>query len=678
MNDTVNWSEQTDSLGREVGNWILTELRLPAPVLDLLEREYLGNSVMAYGFLAAALVAGWFLGLMASLVAGRIIRVGLGRFSPDFAKGVARAVSGPLHLALLCWTGVLGTAFLAQPPAAAPAPSEKAKAAVTAKAMPRPAVSGATAPASAPAAGGVAKESNRGPEAGHAEGVATPPSLAQRLLQSWKPHYARGVLRGIFSFVMVLALFWIGARIARFVWKTHVEPWVESSVKAPEKHYFPIVYRVLIFSWWFWALLSGIASLGFDSRQSVGAVLAYSAARNTIAEYLSFLGLVVLTILSARSLFTMVTRQLTRVMARQAGGAKPIQLEDTWFAGLERPLVYLIGLIGMRLAAEILHPNPGELLNIHGIVTTAIHLCITAVLVWIAFILIDKLFEYFLLPLAKLSEVVEIQLVYLGRKTAKIGVAVIGFIFMIKSVGQDPGTLLAGLGIGGLAVSFAARDAVSPFVAGISLYATRPFRMGDFIHLDEHTEGIVEEIGMSATKVRKRDGTLLTIPNNNLTMSVVHNRTVNKLTRDQIPISLHMDTRPEERDRVMKMLLDSSGRVFGVKNPSVGLTSYGNESIALSLSYWVEDAYRLNTVRNALLMDIDARLRELGVRLSIPTVAHVFSPGVEGRTEVRRLAEEAVQVRGDLQPAHPGSAAGSPISSLARRLASSGSDGGGD
>lgn len=613
MNET-NWSQQTDSLGKEVGNWILTELRLPQPILEFLSREYLGNSAMAYGFLAAALIAGWFIGLVISLAAGRFLRLALTRISPQFAKGVTRAISGPLHLVLLCWSGVLGTAFLAQEPDLTLTPPR------TAVGIEAGVAGGKAAPASVTTKGPNATQ----PIAAKPNAAQTSSEITPRLSLSWKAHYVRAILRGLFSFVMVLSLFWIVARLARFLWKSQLEPWVESSVKAPEKHYFPIVYRVLLFGWWFWAFLSGIASIGFDSRQSVGAVLAYSAAKNTIAEYLSFLGLVVLTILSARSLFTLVTRQVTRVIAEH-GGAKPVNLQDTWFAGLERPVVYLIGLIGMRLAAEILHPNPGELMNVHGIVTTAIHLCITSVFVWIAFVLIDKLFEFFLLPIARVSEVVEIQLVFLGRKTAKVGVAVIGFIFMIKSLGQDPGTLLAGLGIGGLAVSFAAKDAVSPFVAGISLYATRPFRMGDYIHLDERTEGIVEEIGLSNTQLRKRDGTLLTVPNNNLTRSVIQNRTVNKRTSDSIPLSLEMKTTPEDRDRAIQMFLECAGRVYGVKSPSVAVTSYSKDSIAVSLTYWVDDAHRLNSIRTALLLEIDARLRALEEKLSVPTLAqHAF------------------------------------------------------
>lgn len=605
MNET-NWSEQTDSLGKVVGNWILRELRLPQPILHLLEQDYFGNSLMAYGFLVAALIAGWFVGLMISLMAGRLIRVALDRFSPAFAKGVARAVTGPLHLVLLCWAGVLGTTFLTPAPPAASAPAAPAAVssapAKSVRAPLKPAVPGTPAPA--PVVSG---------NPASARNAAEPVMGNPAALLQWQPHYARMLLRGMFSFIMVISLFWIGSRVASFVWRKHVEPWVESSVRAPEKYYFPIVYRVLLFAWWFWALLTGIASLGFDSRQSIGSILAYSAAKNTIAEYLSFLGLVVLTVLSARSVFTMVTRQVTRVLA-QHGGAKPVNLEETWFAGLERPVVYLIGLLGMRLAAEILHPDAG--FNVHGIVTTAIHLCITVVLVWSVFVLLDKLFEFILFPIARVSEVVEIQLVYLGRKTAKVGCAIIGFIFMLKSVGQDPGTLLAGLGIGGLAVSFAARDAVSPFVAGISLYATRPFRMGDFIHLNDNTEGIVEEIGVSATKVRKRDGTLLTIPNNNLTSSVVQNRTVNKRTTDQIPILLPPDTTPEQRDRVIQLFQDCAGRVIGVKTPMVTCTAYGKDGMTLVLSYWLEDAYRLNTVRTALLLELDARLRELKLQRS--------------------------------------------------------------
>jgi len=616
MNSTSpTWSDQWENLG----NWILEQLALPEPIQTLLGREYFGNSVLAYGFLALSIVAGWFIGLILSLIVGRFIRIAFGKFPEKLGRGLARAVAGPLHLAILCWFAVAGMAFLVPPPVTTSPEPSKADAAVPPQAPPD--------------------------TAALKDGAS---EILKQIPFTWEPHWVRQVLGGFFSFVLVLSLCWIVARIAHFLWRGYLAPWITTSVKEPERHYFPVVYRVLVTGWWIWSLLRSCAALGIDTQETVGKVLLHSAAKNTIGEYLSFLGLVVLTLLLARSLFTTVIGLVSKVVTRVSGD-RVVNLRDTWFAGLERPIVYLITLLGMRLAAQILHPAHGEFLNIHGMVTTAIHLCLTINIAWICFVLIDKFFEYLLFPLAEASETVDLQLLYLGRKTAKIGVSIIGCIFMLKAFGQDPAAVLAGLGIGGLAVSFAARDAISPFISGMALYATRPFRMRDFIRVDtegdEMVEGVVEDIGLSTTQLRKRDGTLLMIPNNHLTASVVHNRTVNKRTQEEIPLSLHMDTEPAKRDQAIGLFLRTATQIEGVRNADISFTAYGNESISLVLTYWVDDPRRLNEIRTRILLDIDVRLREIGVHLSVPTVAHSFNGPIP---EPSVLAAEAINLRNDL------------------------------
>jgi MscS family membrane protein len=613
-----SWSDQSESLGETLGNWVLQQFALPQPVQTFLAQEYFGNTVMAYGFLAGAIVAGWFVGLIASLTVGRIIRLALSRFPEKLGKGMARAATGPLHLAILCWFAVAGTAFLAQPPVPETQPNPSAPQATT--------------------------EAKIAPESASKDGAS---AVLNKMPFQWQPHYTRLLLRGFFSFILVLSLCWIVARITHFLWRTYLDPWIATSVREPERHYFPVLYRVLISGWWLWSLLHSFAALGINTQQTASALLRFSAANNTISEYLSFLGLVVLTLLLARSLFNTIIGLAARVVSKMGGDR--VNLRETWFAGLEQPVVYLITLLGIRIAAQILNPAAGEFLNIHGVVTTAIHLCLTVNVAWICFVLIDKFFEYILFPLAEASETIDVQLLYLGRKTAKVGVSVIGCIFMLKAFGQDPAAVLAGLGIGGLAVSFAARDAISPFISGLALYATRPFRIRDYVRVDtegdEMVEGIVEDIGLSITQLRKRDGTLLMIPNNHLTASVVHNRTVNKRTQEEIPLNLHMETEPAKRDQAIGLFLRLATQIEGVRNAEISFTAYGNESISLVLTYWVDDPRRLNEIRTRILLEIDVHLREIGVHLAVPTVAHSFT----GKPpEIETLAKEAVNLRSDL------------------------------
>jgi MscS family membrane protein len=99
-----------------------------------------------------------------------------------------------------------------------------------------------------------------------------------------------------------------------------------------------------------------------------------------------------------------------------------------------------------------------------------------------------------------------------GRKTLKIFTVAIAFIALLHSLGFNVTALLAGLGVGGIAVALAAQKTVENLFGGVTLYADRPVRVGDFCRFGDHI-GTVEEIGMRSTRVRTLDRTLVTVPN---------------------------------------------------------------------------------------------------------------------------------------------------------------------
>ncbi len=597
-----------DSLGQKIGDFITSRVELPEKVQAILNLEFLGNTVTAYAFLAVAIFVGWIVSFFVSFAVGRILRMVLGRISEKFAIGVSRAIAGPIRISVLCWIALQGTVFLVKPPPPVIAPVESSATAVEGQ---KGAASTPNTPVVAPPVGSAPAPDL--PQAA-AEGIAS--------LLVWQPHWTYLVLRAFFKVCLVLSLFWIVARLVRFFWLSYINPWLGKSVRGVEKRYFELIYRLGMIALWLWALLSSIAALGFDSRDQIKRALGYSAANNTVSAYLSFIGLVLLAFLLGRTLFEVLTRGLTKVMA-QFGGEK-VHVEKTWFSGLERPTIALITLIGFNFAAAATLTPSKVFPDIHGIAMTGIHVCLTVVITWIAFVFIDKFFQHILLPLTAASAIeLDDQLLVLARKTAKIGIGIVGFIFMIKAIGHDPGTILAGLGIGGIAVSFAAKDTLSNFMAGLTIYASKPFRVADYIVLLKgENEGFVEEIGLRATIVRKRDGTKLIIPNEMLTSSVVSNRTVNGRIKEKIQLSIDIATPPEKRDQAIQLFVRTAHEVEGVEGPSVDFIEYGEDSLELILSYWVSKPDRLGMVRTSLLLLIDTRLRDLGVEMS---VSHLYA-----------------------------------------------------
>ena len=127
----------------------------------------------------------------------------------------------------------------------------------------------------------------------------------------------------------------------------------------------------------------------------------------------------------------------------------------------------------------------------------------------------------------------------------KVGVILIAIIVWLNNVGFNVTTLMAGLGIGGLAVALAAQKPLENLIGGITLYTSRPVRVGDFCRFGDKI-GTVEEVGLRATKVRTLDHTLLNIPN----AEFVHIHLDNFTKREKIwyhpRISLRYETTPDQ------------------------------------------------------------------------------------------------------------------------------------
>ena len=131
------------------------------------------------------------------------------------------------------------------------------------------------------------------------------------------------------------------------------------------------------------------------------------------------------------------------------------------------------------------------------------------------------------------------------RKSAKILIATFAVVAVLHSFGVNVITVLAGLGIGGIAVALAMQRTLGDFIGGITLYADRPVRVGEFCRFGG-TVGTVEDVGLRSTRVRTLDRTVVTIPNSEFSNLQIENFT----RRDRIwyhpTIRLSYETTPEQ------------------------------------------------------------------------------------------------------------------------------------
>jgi len=138
-----------------------------------------------------------------------------------------------------------------------------------------------------------------------------------------------------------------------------------------------------------------------------------------------------------------------------------------------------------------------------------------------------------------------IALVPLGRKAVKAFVVVLAFLAALDSFGFDVTALVAGLGIGGLAVALALQKSLENLFGGVTILADRPVRVGDFCRFGDKV-GVVEEIGLRSTRVRTLARTLVSVPNAEFAAMQLENFQVRDKFWYNPSIGLRYETTPDQ------------------------------------------------------------------------------------------------------------------------------------
>ena len=198
----------------------------------------------------------------------------------------------------------------------------------------------------------------------------------------------------------------------------------------------------------------------------------------------------------------------------------------------------------------------------------------------------------------------------------KILVVAAGLGVMLTLFAFDVGTVLAGLGIGGLAFALAAQDTLKNFFGSLMLIADRTFRVGDLVQIGGN-EGVVESVGLRTTRLRGLDDSLLTIPNSDLTTAHVINFGARRCRRFQTHLTVPYDTPPERlaefRDGILELIRQHPG--VRQEKHEVALHDLGGSGfqVLVRAFFDVSDGHAELIARDGLILQIARLADRLGV-----------------------------------------------------------------
>ena len=301
-------------------------------------------------------------------------------------------------------------------------------------------------------------------------------------------------------------------------------------------------------------------------------------------------------------------------------------------------------------------------------------------IVWLAYRLIDVLTRFWTDKADATESKLDDQLVPLIGKTLKVFVSIVGGIFIMQNLDVNVGSLLTGLGLGGLAFALAAKDTIANFFGSLMIFIDKPFQIGDWVVIGK-TEGIVEEVGFRTSRVRTFYNSLVTVPNSLVTNAMIDNYGARTYRRYVTTLSLCYDTPPDKIEAfcegvrgIIRANEDMRHDYYIVEFKEFG--GSGLEIMVYCFMIARDWNHELRT-RHNLNLDVIRLADRLGVAFAFPTqTIHVETQAKPGESRVSHGGPQTTEELGEIIDGFaPGGSLGMPKGKLITRGYDCGIDG---
>ena len=216
---------------------------------------------------------------------------------------------------------------------------------------------------------------------------------------------------------------------------------------------------------------------------------------------------------------------------------------------------------------------------------------------------------------------IDINIIKTAKKAVSVFLWFIGIIWALDALGVDVKALIATLGIGGVAIAFAAQETVKNVIGGITIIVDRTLRIGDTVNVSG-VEGTVEDIGLRSTKVRAYSGRIVTIPNSKLVDTNIENITTEPTRKVVCKLGLTYDTTPDKMEEALDILKNLPTKITSIDEKVVPyFSSYGDSSLNITFTYYIKHPRKVNifSVQSDVNMEILRSFNKAGLNFAFPT-----------------------------------------------------------
>jgi MscS family membrane protein len=236
------------------------------------------------------------------------------------------------------------------------------------------------------------------------------------------------------------------------------------------------------------------------------------------------------------------------------------------------------------------------------------------------------------------------QLIRLGTRLLGLAAAIAILIQGGDELGFPAYSVLAGLGVGGLAVALAAQSTIANLIGSLLITMEKPFSVGHSVRIGG-SEGTVEDVGFRSTRIRTADNSLVTIPSSSVVSATVENLSLRTKRRQRFVVQVTYDTSREKLEalvaRIKQLIVDHP--LAEDSTCQVRFNAFGESSLDILVMFHLQvaDSATELSEREAVLLQIMGIVKDLGLEFAFPTRTLQIGNASAGESAPARPAQEA-------------------------------------
>ncbi|MDX5417738.1 MAG: mechanosensitive ion channel family protein [Hymenobacteraceae bacterium] len=270
--------------------------------------------------------------------------------------------------------------------------------------------------------------------------------------------------------------------------------------------------------------------------------LSYEFLGNSVSAYLWFAGILLVGYIFKTILSRLITGIIFRLVKRFSDEEGQANLKKL----LIQPLEVVVFLVFLFFAVNVLQypvePGREDTPFMKVLMLRTYQIFIIVAITWVITRFVDFIGMIFQNRASRTASKLDDQLVPFFKDFMKVMIYIFAFLIVLGSVfNVNVAGMVAGLGVGGLAIAFAAKESLENLLASFTIFLDHPFVVGDLVEVDGIT-GVIEKIGFRSTRIRTLEKTFVTVPNKSMIDKPLNNLTLRTFRRVHFDVNLTYDT----------------------------------------------------------------------------------------------------------------------------------------